>query len=176
MIGDTTRAGAGDGGRGRCRTLSQTWTNADEPRAACRPEIEPTRSEPVGLVLLAQAEGLGYAPPRGPALEGPFTVVRRRERPHDLRCDNGAGVADSGGIDERPLQGRGTSVVADPGRCPGLGEAALQAACLSRLILGADRHLPCGGTPATDPPGRVPARERFPNYASRVFLKIDRRR
>jgi hypothetical protein len=132
-------------------------------------------------------------------------VVGRRERPHDLRCDNGAGVVVGGGIGERPLQGRGTSVVADPGRCPGLGEAALQAACLSRLITARDQHLPCGGTPATDPPGRVPAHEqpnleygasavfpcggtpatdpqgrapalgRGPNYASRVFLKINRR-
>jgi hypothetical protein len=40
----------------------RTWTNAHEPRAACLPEIEPPRSEPVGLVLTAQAEGLGYAP------------------------------------------------------------------------------------------------------------------
>ena len=30
--------------------------------------IEPPRSEPVGLVLPAQAEALGYAPPCGPAL------------------------------------------------------------------------------------------------------------
>ncbi len=98
-------------------------------------------------------------------------MVGRRKRPHDLRCDNGAGVVVGGGIGERPLLGRGTSVVADPGRCPGLGEAALQAACLSRLITGRDRHLPCGGTPATDPPGRVPAREQ-PNLeygASAVF-------
>jgi len=98
-------------------------------------------------------------------------VVGRRERPHDVRCDNGAGVVVGGGIGERPLQGRGTSVVADPGRCPGLGEAALQAACLSKLISRADQPLPCGCTPATDPPGRVPAREQ-PNLeygASAVF-------
>ena len=37
----------------------RTRTNADEPRAACRREIEPPGSEPVGLVLTAQAEGLG---------------------------------------------------------------------------------------------------------------------
>jgi hypothetical protein len=36
------------------------------------------RSEPVGLVLPAQAEGLGFGPQIAPALKGPFTVVGRR--------------------------------------------------------------------------------------------------
>jgi hypothetical protein len=42
---------------------------------------------------------------------------------------NHAGVVDGDGIGERPLQGRGVFGDGNPGLCPGLGEAALQAAC-----------------------------------------------
>ena len=42
---------------------------------------------------------------------------------------NHAGVVEGDGIGERPLQGRGVFGDANPGLCPGLGEAALQAAC-----------------------------------------------
>ena len=65
-------------------------------------EIEPPWSEPVGLVLTAQGEGLGYAPLCAPALRGPFTLVERGLRPHDVRAENGPGVVAGDGIDVWP--------------------------------------------------------------------------
>ena len=60
--------------RSDSRGRGGTVANADEPRAACRREIEVPGSEPVGLVLTAQAEGLGWGPPLRP---GPVGAVHR---------------------------------------------------------------------------------------------------
>ena len=68
-----TAARAGEGGR-----WPMAVPNADERGRTARgvpSEIEPPWSEPVGLVLTAKGEGLGYAPLCAPALRGPFTVV-----------------------------------------------------------------------------------------------------
>ena len=63
---------------------------------------------------------------------GPVGAVHRG-RAEDVfaRWANGnhAGVVEGDGIGERPLQGRGAFGDGNPGLCPGLGEAALQAAC-----------------------------------------------